>query len=136
MNSKNARLEVVAFVLIALMTLLQGFYGIFAYVDPESFAILRGTELVAEGDLDWVRIYASRTMFVALIIGFLLYKKDYKLLMWAALFGIVMPITDGLLAYEAQAATKVIVKHAATVVYLLVISMVMKALVAKDGRPK
>jgi hypothetical protein len=46
--------------------------------------------------------------------------------MWCALFGTVMPITDGLLAYEAQAPLKVVVKHIATILFLLVAFFVLK----------
>ena len=131
---KSSKLEKVAFLLVLLMALLQGFYAVYAFIDPSGFATLRGTELIANGDLDWVRIYASRTLFVSLIIGFLLCKKNYKILMWAALFGVVMPLTDGLLAYTAQAATAVVLKHAATVIYLLLTTLVLKLIVARNNR--
>ena len=85
------------------------------------------------GDTDWVQIYASRTLFVSLIIGLLLYLKNYKILVWAALFGTVMPITDAYLAYEAQAENKVVYKHIATVAYLLITFYLLK-LVAKNNQ--
>lgn len=133
-DKKNNILEKAAFLLVLLMALIQGFYGMYAFIDSTSFATLRGTELVASGDLDWVKIYASRTLFIALITGILLYKKNYQILMWAALFGIVMPLTDGVLAYEAQAETKIVLKHAATMVYLLVTTIVLKVLVARHKK--
>ena len=115
-------------VLVALMAILQGIYAIYAYVDPASFATARGTELVAVGDMDWVRIYASRTLFVSLIIGYLLYLQNYGILKWAAIIGLVMPVTDGFLAYEAHASTQVILKHAATTGYLLATYWVLQSL--------
>ena len=115
-------------ILVALMAILQGFYAIYAFIDPASFALTRGTELVALGDMDWIWIYASRTLFVSLIIGYLLYLKNYDILKWAAIIGLVMPVTDGFLAYEAQAATQLIIKHAATAVYLLVTFWVLQSL--------
>ncbi len=108
-----------SFLLVALMAILQGIYAVYAFVDPTSFAAVRGTDLFAAGDVDWVRIYASRTLFVALIIGYLLFLKQYSILKWASIIGLVMPVTDGYLAYEAQASMKVILKHAATAAYLL-----------------
>ena len=114
------------------MVLLQGGYAIYAYIDPASFAILRGTELVVVGDGDWVKIYASRTLFVALIIGYLLFSRNYRILVWASLFGAVMPITDAILAYQAQAPDKVVLKHAVTVVYLLATSFVLQVIVRKQ----
>ena len=113
------------------MALLQGGYAIFAYVDPAAFSVFRGTDLLDAGDSDWVAIYASRTLFVALIIGYLLYWRNYKVLAWASLFGAVMPVTDALLAYQAQAPDKVVFKHIATVIYLLVTFFVLQVIVRK-----
>ena len=132
-KSKNQAFVIVGYVLVLLMGLLQGVYAIYAYIDPAAFAILRGTDLVALGDTDWVRIYASRTLFVSLIIGFLLYAKNYKVLAWASLFGMVMPITDAFLAYEAGAVDKVVYKHIATTVYLLVIFFVLNFVAKVKG---
>ena len=130
-KSENSHLEKFGIVLVFLMALLQGAYAIYAYVDPVAFSLLRGTDLVSLADADWVQIYASRTLFVALIIGFLLSLRHYKILAWAALFGTVMPITDAILAHQAQAADKIVYKHIATVVYLLIIFVVLR-IVAKN----
>lgn len=133
MTNKNTTLEKVGFVLVLLMVLLQGFYGTFAFIDPSAFSTVRGTELFSGMDADWVRIYGSRTLFITLIFGYLLYTRNYIVIMWGALFGVVMPITDGLLAYEAQAPFKVVAKHIATVVYLLIIVVVLKKVVANKA---
>ncbi|WP_020405024.1 DUF4267 domain-containing protein [Hahella ganghwensis] len=122
-------LENVARVLVFLMVLLQGFYAIYSFADPTGFAALRGTDLAVFEDSDWVRIYGSRTLFVSLIIGYLLYIRNYKILIYGALFGTVMPITDAYLAFEAEAQSKVVIKHVVTVVYLLITAMVLKTLV-------
>jgi len=131
MDNKKSQLEYVGFVLVLLMILLQGFYGAFAYIDPSAFARGRGTELFSPMDADWVNIYGSRTIFITLILGYLLYTRNYSILMWGALFGIVMPVTDGILAYQAEAPFKVVFKHIATVAYLVVIFVVLKKVVAK-----
>lgn len=123
MNKKYMK---VGFLLVLIMTLLQGFYAIFSYLDPAAFAVVRGTELFSPMDSDWVKIYGSRTLFIALLLGYLLYIRNYSVLMWCALFGTVMPITDGFLAYEAQAPFKVVVKHIATIVFLLVTFFVLR----------
>jgi hypothetical protein len=128
-------LERAGVVLIFLMILLQGFYGTFAFLEPAMFSVARGTELFSEMDTDWVKIYGSRTIFITLIFGYLLYTRNYLVLMWSALFAVVMPITDGLLAFEAQAAFKVIVKHIATIVYLLIIFFVLKKVIANKAIP-
>lgn len=133
-NSKSSSLEKLASVLVFLMAALQGAYAIFAYVDPAGFSSVRGTELFSLADSDWVQIYASRTLFVALIIGYLLYLKNYQVLAWAALFGTVMPITDAYLAYETQAENKVVIKHIATVIYLVVTFVVLNLVVKSKSK--
>ena len=130
---KNTKLEKAGFILVLLMVLLQGFYGIFAYIDPATFSSLRGTELFSVRDSDWVEIYGSRTLFITFVLGYLLYSRNYFILMWCALFGNVMPITDGYLAYEAQAPYKVIFKHIATILYLLITFFVLKKVIAKKA---
>jgi hypothetical protein len=118
--------------LIFLMALLQAAYAIYAYLDPQAFALLRGTELFASEDADWVKIYASRTFFVALIIGYLLIIQEYKILVWASLFGTVMPATDAFLAYRAGAENIIVYKHVATIVYLLITFSVLKLVVKNE----
>jgi hypothetical protein len=118
--------------LVFLMALIQAAYAIYAYLDPQAFALLRGTALFVSDDADWVKIYASRTLFVALIIGFLLIVQEYKILAWAALFGTVMPATDAFLAYQAGANSVVVYKHIATLVYLLITFAVLKLVVNNE----
>lgn len=129
-------LKKTGFVLVLLMALLQGFYGVFAYIDPVAFANLRGTELVSVADADWIQIYGSRTVFIALLIGFLLYTKSYKILIAASVFGIVMPATDGWLAYQAGADSSVIIKHLVTVVYLAITAYILSKIVNAEGKTK
>ncbi|AZZ96474.1 DUF4267 domain-containing protein [Pseudoalteromonas sp. R3] len=123
----------VAFTLVLLMAVLQGFYAIFAYIQPVGFSDIRGTALASPQDLDWIHIYASRTLFISLIIGVLLYFRNYQTLFWAALLGTVMPLTDGWLAYQSGAAAGVIAKHIATVVYLLATALVLRTVVKREG---
>lgn len=121
----------VGMILVSIMALIQAFYAIFSYIDPTAFAIVRGTELFSPMDSDWVKIYGSRTLFITLVLGYLLYIRNYSVLMWCALFGTVMPITDGFLAYEAQAPFKVVFKHIATLVFLMVTFIVLKVAISK-----
>lgn len=135
-ESKFGTIEKLAFILVLLMAALQLTYAVYAYVDPAAFSLLRGTELFASGDADWVKIYASRTLFIALIIGYLLYLKQFKILALASLFGIVMPVTDALLAYQALAADKVVVKHIATALFLAVTFFVLRVAVKRAEKPR
>ncbi len=129
---KLGALEKAGYVLVFLMAALQFAYAIYAYIDPAAFSAIRGTELFASSDADWIKIYASRTLFISLIIGFLLYSKNFKALAMASLFGIVMPATDALLAYQAQAADKVVFKHIATAAFLVVTFVVLQAVVKRS----
>lgn len=129
-------LKKVAFLLVLLMVLLQAFYGIYAFVEPLAFVDIRGTDLVSAGDTDWVKIYASRTLFIALIIAVLLYFRDYRLLVWAALLGTVMPVTDAWLAYQSGAAASVVIKHVATVCYLAITCVVLGIAVRQEARKR
>ena len=129
MNRTYSKLGVV---LVVVMALIQGFYATYSFMDPAGFAALRGTGLFSPMDSDWVQIYGSRTVFITLIIGYLLYVRNYSALMWCALFGTVMPITDGFLAFEAQAPLKVVVKHIATIVFLFVTFFVLKTAINKE----
>jgi hypothetical protein len=120
-------LRAAGFWLALVMGLLQAVYAVRAFVDPSGFATYRGTPLMAEGDTDWVQIYASRTLFLALIVGLLLARMDLATLKWVALLGVVMPISDTFLAKEAGASIAVVSRHIATVVYLLVTSVALFA---------
>ena len=130
-NTNSHILEKLGYVLVLLMALIQLFYAIYAYVDPVGFSILRGTPLLEGDRSDWVIIYASRTLFVSFIIGLLLYLRSYKILVWAALFGMIMPITDAILAYQDMAPNKVIIKHVVTSVYLLVTAFILYLVVRR-----
>jgi hypothetical protein len=131
-EQKERLVERIAIAMVFLMAVLQGVYAIYAYLDPQAFALLRGTELFASDDGDWVQIYASRTLFVALIIAYLLITQEYKVLAWASLFGTIMPATDAFLAYQAGAESVVVYKHVATIVYLLITSYALKLTVNNE----
>ena len=131
-GQKGQYLKRLGVALVCMMVLLQGVYAIYAYFDPQAFALLRGTELFVWEDADWVIIYASRTMFVALIIGLLLVLQEYKILVWASLLGTVMPATDAFLAYQAGAESIVVYKHVATIVYLLITCFVLRIVVRNE----
>lgn len=125
MTKRNNLIEKIGIIMVFAMALLQAAYAAYAYIDPQAFAALRGTELFTAADSDWVKIYASRTLFVALIIWLLLATRAYTILVWASLLGTVMPITDAWLAYQAGAENIVVYKHLATIVYLLLLSVLL-----------
>lgn len=136
MSSKAQALVRTASVLVFLMAALQLVYGLYAYVSPAAFSATRGTELFVGQDADWVRIYASRTLFIAMLIGYLLYAQQFRVLAVASLLGIVMPITDGVLAYQASATNGVVFKHVATAVFLVATFAVLCVIVRRENAAK
>ena len=118
--------ETLAIAMVAVMALLQLYFASHAYLDPTAFSVARGTPLLDSGDGDWVRIYASRTLFIVLILGVLLLRRDYSLLAWAALLGTVMPVTDAILAALDQAAFTYQLRHWATLAYLVAAFFVLR----------
>jgi hypothetical protein len=124
-SARRSPLYYVGFGLVLAMALLQAYFAMSAYIDPVSFALSRGTTLAVVEDADWVQIYASRTLFIALLLGYLLLRSRFSVLKWAALLGTVMPVTDALLAYQAGATSGVVARHVATLVYLLITFVVL-----------
>jgi hypothetical protein len=128
-KSESKALPITGMVLVLLMAGLQLAYALYAFADPAAFSVLRGTALFAAGDGDWIRIYASRTLFIALIIGYLLYRKHFRILAVASLLGTVMPVTDAWLAYQSSAANAVVLKHVTTAVFLVVTFAILRSVV-------
>jgi hypothetical protein len=128
-------LGAVGFWLVLAMALLQMFYSIYAFTSPVEFASYRGSHLTPGGDSEWVRIYASRTLFVAMTLGLLLLLQKVSLLKWISLLGIVMPLSDAALAYQSAAPNSIIARHLATVVYLLVTFVVLNYWLKRNAQP-
>ena len=133
-STQSNPLRAVGFWLALVMALLQAIYAVQAFIDPSGFATYRGTPLMTDGDTDWVQIYASRTLFVALIVGLLLARMDLATLKWVSLLGVVMPFSDAFLAHQAGASFAVFSRHVATVIYLLV-TFVALLVWCKRNRP-
>lgn len=130
-KNESKALRTAGMILVLLMAGLQLAYALYAFADPAGFSLIRGTELIAADDSDWIRIYASRTLFIALIIGYLLYRKHFKILAVTSLLGTVMPVTDAWLAYQASAGDKVIFKHVATAFFLVITFAILRSVVRR-----
>ncbi len=101
------------------IALLQGFYAVWAFVDPQAVASYRGGALEGDGGALWVHAYGSRTLFIALIVLLLLRRGDLATLKWVTLFGLVMPISDAWSAMHSVDPDAGIVRHVLTAAYLL-----------------
>lgn len=122
---KNQIWRSVGFWMAVVMGLLQALYAVQAFVDPSAFAIYRGTPLAAGGDAAWVHAYASRTLFVALCVGYLLVRRDLVTLKWIALFGLVMPVSDAVIAQNSGASISIVARHVGTVIYMIITFMAL-----------
>jgi len=118
--SKGPAWRAAGFWLVLAMVTLQAFYAARAFLDPGAFASYRGQTLTAMEDAGWVHVYATRTLFIALFLGVLLFRRDFAALKWAALFGLVMPVGDTLLALHANAPAAIVTRHVVTALYLIV----------------
>lgn len=124
----------IGFWMALVMGLLQAFYALQAFADPGAFALYRGTPLVVGGDAGWVHTYASRTLFVALTIGYLLVRRDLVTLRWVALLGLVMPVSDAVIAHNAGAPMSIVARHVGTMVFMMVAFMALGSW-TKRSRP-
>lgn len=130
-RKESSALRTTGMIFVLLMAGLQLAYALYAFADPAGFSIVRGTELFAAGDTDWIRIYASRTLFIALVVGYLLYLRQFGILAVASLLGTVMPVTDAWLAYHASAGGVVILKHVATALFLIATFVILRSVVRR-----
>lgn len=128
---KPGTLRTIGIMLVVLMAGLQLTYALYAFFDPAAFSVTRGTKLFAAGDSDWIKIYGSRTLFISLLVGYLLYSKHFAILAVASLLGTVMPATDAWLAYQASAGDKVVLKHIATALFLVTTYVVLRVVVRR-----
>jgi Domain of unknown function (DUF4267) len=101
------------------IALLQGFYAVWAFVDPQAVASYRGGSLAEDSAALWVHAYGSRTLFIALVVLLLLRRGDLETLKWVTLFGLVMPISDAWSATHSANPEAGIVRHVLTAAYLL-----------------
>ena len=131
----RARNRPVGFWLVLVMAALQAFYAARAFADPSAFAAYRGEPLAAMGDAGWVYIYATRTLFIALFLGVLLWRRDFGALKWAALLGLVMPAGDGFLALSSGAPNAIVARHGATAVYLVVTFLALHSWTRRHSAP-
>jgi hypothetical protein len=102
------------------MAVMQALYAVWAFTDPTALAAYRGTPLHESGDTAWVQAYGSRTLFVASVVALLLIRKDVTNLRWVALLGLVMPLSDALVALRADLPPAVVYRHVGTGIYLLI----------------
>lgn len=130
----KAPTRTVGFWMAVPMAALQAFNVVRVVLDPEGFAAYMGAPLAAVGDAPWVLIYGLRTAFIALLVTVLLVRLDLNALKWTAFAGLVMPLGDAWIAYQAGAETATTARHVAIAAYLLLTTIALFA--ATRGRTK
>lgn len=101
------------------IALLQGFYAVWAFIDPQAVASYRGGPLAGDSAVLWVHAYGSRTLFIALVVLLLLRRGNLATLKWVTLLGLVMPVSDAWSAMHSADPEAGIVRHVLTAAYLL-----------------
>lgn len=88
--------------------------------DPVAFARYFGIVAAADVNPAFVYVYASRALFLGVITALLLWKRQFAALSYFAAAAIIMPVCDALLVFRSGGEPTIIMRHAATALYLLV----------------
>lgn len=104
-------------VVIAVMMALNAWQ---AFADPAGFAARFGLAGAADADAGFVRVYASRALFLALVTAVLLAQRQFRALGWFALVAVVMPVADALQVSAAGGPQLIVIRHVFIATYLLV----------------
>lgn len=110
----------IGFWMAAGVALLQGFYAVWAFLDPHAVAAYRGSSIEGPGEALWVHAYASRTLFIVFVVVLLLRRGDVATLKWVALLGLIMPASDAWSAIRSEAPAADVIRHVATAIYLFI----------------
>jgi hypothetical protein len=114
----------IGFWLCAAIVLLLA-RNVFASVnDPAGFAAYLGLPL-APADAGWTSIYALRTGFIAGLVLVLMLRGDFAGLTWVAAIGVLLPLGDAALTYQAGAGQATVARHLAIAAYLLVTAAIL-----------
>lgn len=104
-----------------------------AWTNPASFAQRFGVEGAADADHQFILVYASRALFLAVIAAILLAWREFAALGLFALAAVIMPVADAFQVSAASAPTTIIARHVAIAAYLLLTSWSLRHL-AKSQR--
>lgn len=113
--------QTAGFVIAGIMAFYMVFNTARAVLDPVGFAATLGAPLADPADTGFVFVYASRAAFLALLVGWLAFRRDTATLRFVALAALVMPIGDAALTASLGAAPTIIGRHVAIAVLLVVV---------------
>lgn len=104
--------------LVLVMVILQAVNVVRVVADPVGFSEYMGLGLDQEEDASFVYVYGLRTAFIVIIVGALVYLRDYRMLCVVATAALVLPIGDAFLSLQAEASTAIVLRHTAIAFYL------------------
>lgn len=124
----------IAFWLSALIAVMMAFNAWQAFADPAAFAARFGLTGAADADAGFVRVYASRALFLALVTAVLLGARQFRALGLFAAVAVVMPVADALQVSAAGGADGIVIRHVVIAAYLVVTAWLLLRLAAKQER--
>lgn len=118
--------------LAIVMAAYMLFNAVQAWADPHTFSVRLGLPLTSEEGVGWVRVYALRAAFIALLLAGLTFGRQWRALFLFSLTALVMPLGDAWLTYDAGAAASIYGRHI-VVSGVVLVSALMLAQAAKSG---
>jgi Domain of unknown function (DUF4267) len=103
---------------VALAVLMAGYMlhnTVQAWSGPVAFADRLGLPVVAAETEAWVRVYALRAAFIALLLGGLVFARQWRALFLFALAALIMPLGDAWLTFNAGAPAATYGRHIALI---------------------
>jgi hypothetical protein len=91
------------------------------------FATTLGAPLRDPADTAFVYVYAFRAAFLALLVGWIVLRRDIAMLRFVALAALVMPIGDAALTYSLGAPPATVARHVAIIVLLVITWLLLGA---------
>lgn len=110
----------IGFWMAVIIAVMMAFNAWQAFTDPAGFATRFGLAGAADDDPGFVRVYASRALFLALVTAVLLALRQFRALGWFALVAVVMPVADAVQVSAAGGPQLIVVRHGFIATYLLV----------------
>ncbi len=120
--------------LTALIAAMMAFNAWQAFADPAGFAARFGLVGAADADAGFVRVYAARALFLALVTAVLLGLRQFRALGWFAGVAVVMPIADAALVSAAGGPGSIILRHTIIAIYLVAAAWLLLRLADKQER--
>ena len=105
----------------ALMAVSQAANAIRVLADPNGFSDYMGLPIPDGESVGFVYVYALRAAFIAIAVGIFVVLRNISALMWLGAAALIMPAGDTLLTWQAGAPDAIIIRHAATTLYVAVV---------------